>query len=190
MSPTEFRNIGGKLRQARLTRRMRLKDIALQVGCSESMLSKIERQRVVPSLRILHRIATVLDTSIAALFADPQDDEIQIYRAGERPTIVLDPTTDQPQIHLERLVPHIEDQMIDGNIHVVFPGATNGGEIKHVGQEIGVVVEGQLELTVGERTFLLKSGDSFFFRSNLPHSYRNTSDTVSKVVWINTPPTF
>ena len=86
--------------------------------------------------------------------------------------------------------PDWEVQIIDGNVHVVFPGAWNGGEIKHFGQEIGFVIEGQIELTVGEQQFRLKTGDSFFFRSSLPHSYRNTTAQICKVVWINTPPTF
>jgi transcriptional regulator with XRE-family HTH domain len=190
MSPTEFHHVGSRLRQARLTKRMRLKDVAGEVGCSESMLSKIERERVVPSLRILHRVAAVLNTSIAVLFADPQDDDVQIYRAGKRPTVILGSDSDSPRIHLERLVPHVDDQIIDGNVHVVFPGACNGGEIKHLGQEIGFVIEGQIELTVGQQEFRLKTGDSFFFRSSLPHSYRNTTSQISKVVWINAPPTF
>lgn len=84
----------------------------------------------------------------------------------------------------------VGDQIIDGNVHVVFPGASNGGEIKHLGQEIGFVIEGQIELTVGRQEFRLNPGDSFFFRSSLPHSYRNTTSQISKVVWINTPPTF
>ena len=49
MSPTELHHVGSRLRQAPLIKRMRLKDVAGEVGCSESMLSKIERERVVPS---------------------------------------------------------------------------------------------------------------------------------------------
>jgi mannose-6-phosphate isomerase-like protein (cupin superfamily) len=52
------------------------------------------------------------------------------------------------------------------------------------------VIEGQIDLTVGQQEFRLKTGDSFFFRSSLPHSYRNTTSQISKVVWINAPPTF
>ena len=190
MSPSEFRHVGTRLRQARLTKRMRLKEVALEVGCSESMLSKIERERAVPSLSILHRVAAVLDTSIAELFADPQEDEVQVYRAGKRPTVILDLGSESPTIQLERLVPHGDDRIIDGNLHVVHPGASNGGEIKHLGQEIGFVLEGQIELTVGKQQFRLETGDSFFFHSNLPHSYRNTTSQISKVIWVNSPPTF
>ena len=68
--------------------------------------------------------------------------------------------------------------------------ATNGGEIKHVGEEVGFVIEGEFELTVGDRSYRLKAGDSFFFRSNQPHSYRNPSSVAARVLWVNTPPTF
>ena len=42
----------------------------------------------------------------------------------------------------------------------------------------------------GDTTHHLKAGDSFFFRSELPHSYRNPGDIEARVLWVNTPPTF
>lgn len=187
---TEIKKIGSKIRQARKTRRLRLRDVAEKVGCSESLLSKLEHDRVTPSLNMLHRIVMALDTSIGALFADTSQGEVQIYRGNTRPVIVLDPHAGGSPIRLERLVPYSEDQIIDGNIHIIEPGAWNGGEIKHNGQEVGYVIEGELALKVGSETYRLQAGDSFFFRSDLPHSYRNLGEITTRVVWINTPPTF
>ncbi len=48
------------MRHARLTKRLRLLDIASQVGCAESMLSKIECGKATPSLGMLHRVAAAL----------------------------------------------------------------------------------------------------------------------------------
>ncbi|MFZ5789588.1 MAG: cupin domain-containing protein [Pseudomonadota bacterium] len=188
--PIEFRDLGAKLRSARKLKRLRLKDVAELVDCSESLLSKIECDKATPSLRLLHRIASVLDTSIADLFSNPGEPDVTIYRGGQRPTVVIKDSHNKSTIRLERLAPYAEDKLLDGNVHIIEPGANNGGEIKHQGQEIGYVIEGRFELTVGERTFLLGVGDSFFFRSDLPHRYRNTGDKVAKVVWVNTPPTF
>ena len=188
--PMEFRDLGAKLRSARKLKRLRLKDVAELVDCSESLVCKIECDKATPSLRLLHRIASVLDTSIADLFSDPGEPDVTIYHCGQRPTVVIKNGHDAPAIRLERLAPYAEDKLLDGNVHVIEPGANNGGEIKHQGQEIGYVIEGRFELTVGERTFLLNVGDSFFFRSDLPHWYRNTGDTLARVVWVNTPPTF
>ncbi len=190
MTGLEFNKLGVKLRQARKLKRMRLKDVASEVGCSESLLSKIECDKATPSLRTLHRIVTVLDTSIASLFADPAGANVTLYRSGERPVTVIDAADGPETIRLERMTPYVEGQSLEGNVHVVSPGATNGGEINHIGEEVGYVLEGELELTVGNTTYHLKAGDSFFFRSELPHSYRNPGEVTARVLWVNTPPTF
>ncbi len=88
------------------------------------------------------------------------------------------------------MTPSVDGQSLEGNIHVVSPGATNGGEINHIGEEVGYVLEGEFELTVGSTTYHLKAGDSFFFRSELPHSYRNPGEAAARVLWVNSPPTF
>ena len=51
-------------------------------------------------------------------------------------------------------------------------------------------LEGEFELTVDGTTYSLKAGDSFFFRSELPHSYRNPGAIEARVLWVNAPPTF
>ena len=160
------------------------------VGCSESMLSKIECDRVRPSLQMLHRISNVLDTSIGNLFAEQRESDVTVYRRGKRPVVVIAGDDSKPPIRLERLAPHFEEQQIDGNIHIIEPGANNGGEIKHLGQEIGYVLEGEIELVVGDQRHHLTEGDSFFFKSDLPHSYRNIGKNLARIIWINTPPTF
>jgi uncharacterized cupin superfamily protein len=55
---------------------------------------------------------------------------------------------------------------------------------------VGYVLEGRLELSIDGASHLLGPGDSFSFPSHLAHTYRNPGDTVTRVVWINTPPTF
>ena len=70
------------LRHSRKVKRLRLKDVASEVGCSESFLSKLECGKVTPSLRMLHDMTTVLDTSITSLFADHEGASVTIYRAA------------------------------------------------------------------------------------------------------------
>lgn len=190
MSGLEIHDLGSKLRHARKIKRLRLKDVANAVGCSESLLSKIECDKATPSLRTLHRIVSALDTSIASLFANSSNSEVILYRDGERPVVVIDEPKRANAIRLEPVIPYVDGRSLEGNIHVVAPGATNGGEIKHVGEEVGYVLEGQFELTVGDNIYKLTAGDSFFFRSELPHSYRNVGKVTARVLWINTPPTF
>ena len=129
MSGIEIHDLGAKLRHARKVKKQRLKDVAAAVGCSESLLSKIECDKVTPSLRTLHRIVSVLDTSIASLFADPRNSDIVLYRGGDRPVVVIGEPGQDNTIRLERVVPYVDGRSLECNIHIVTPGATNGGEI-------------------------------------------------------------
>jgi transcriptional regulator with XRE-family HTH domain len=191
MLPTEFHDLGTRLRHVRRLKRLTLKQVAERAGCSESLVSRIETMRAPPSLRTLHRLAAALDTSISALFAEPKEKPVAIYRSGERRIVVIDDETKNGrEIRLERLTPYHEGHQLDGNIHVIAPGADNGGEIKHSGEEIGYVLSGQIELTVDGTRYTLSAGDSFYFRSDLLHSYRNTGADTARIIWINTPPTF
>jgi len=93
-------------------------------------------------------------------------------------------------ILLERLVVPSPGQLLQGDIHVLEPLARSDEQIHHVGEELGYVLEGELELTLGDQSYSLKAGDSFYFPSTEPHSYRNPGDTVARILWVNTPPTF
>lgn len=186
----DFRNVGAKIRRLRRMKKMRLIDLAKEVNCSESLLSKIEHGRSSPSLKILHRIAQAVDISIAKLFESPREDEVLINAEGDRPVITLKKNGEKPGITLERLTLGTADDTIDGNIHIVPPGVSSGGEITHEGQEIGYVLAGELELVVSGRHYRLQPGTSFHFSSLLPHSYSNPGKEVTRVFWVDSPPTF
>ncbi len=182
-------NFGVKLRHARMTRGLTLKEVAEQAGCSESMLSKIETMRVNPSLAMLQRLTSALDINIGALFSDGES-EGPVTRHGARPIIELDALRHGPGVVLERVIPYSKAHMLQANIHVVSPGGSSAGHISHLGEEVGYVIEGSLELTIGETVYTLSAGDTFCFRSETPHGYRNLGDRPARIMWVNTPPTF
>lgn len=190
-SSTETPKIGLKLRRARMLRGHRLRELAEKVGCSESFLSKIENNKVRPSLRMLHKIASELDTSIGLLFTE-QDTRV-ILRKGTRQIIDAGGSNQRRTnvgVKLEWLIPYPLSALLSGSIHIVEPGGGSEGLIAHSGEEVGYVLEGRFELTVGKEIFLLEAGDSFFFPSDILHGYRNPGKVTTRVIWINTPPTF
>lgn len=181
--------IGKRLRQARRANNMSLKELADAVGCSESLLSKIENERARPSLQMLHKIVENLGLTIGGLFAQRSAPDGIVTRKGERSVIRMDSAAGGG-VRLECIVPEDGGEFIYGSIHVVEPDGGSKGTITHHGEEVGYVLEGSLELTVDKEVYNLNEGDSFFFRSNLPHSYRNTGKVQARVLWVNSPPTF
>jgi len=176
--------LGARLRHARRVAHLTMTQVATRAGCSESLISKIENGQATPSLSMLHRIAGALDTNIATLTTEEAPVEGPVLRRGERPVIRTGGIT------LERLVLPKRGGLLQANIHIVEPGVETDGQIVHVGEEVGYVLEGQLELWLGEKRHLIETGDAFTFSSQLPHGYRNVGSTVARILWVNTPATF
>lgn len=73
-----------RLRHARLAQEITLKQLALKVGCSESLLSKLENEVASPSLAMLHRVASALETSISDLMAENWVADSPVVKAEQR----------------------------------------------------------------------------------------------------------
>ncbi|VVE26514.1 XRE family transcriptional regulator [Pandoraea capi] len=183
-------SLGLRLKHARLVRQLTLKALAELAGCSESLLSKVERANATPSLATLHRIAHALDTNIGELVSGPDLTSSPVHRSDQRPVVRFPTKRNRGSIMLERVVVPGQGQLLQGDIHVIEPNTSSDEQISHIGEELGYVIEGTLELMLGEERHVLRAGDSFHFPSTLPHSYRNPGETVTRVLWINTPPTF
>ena len=196
--------IGARLRHARRAKGLLLKDLALRVGVSISLISKYETDKLLPPLTVLHSLVLALDTNIGALFDPGWTGVDHVARAGSRPLIqaggqqlgaaeggqAADGHAAGAGVLLERLVPNGQGHLLQGNIHIVAPGGGSMGPMRHDGDEVGYVLEGRLELHIADARYDLGPGDSFAFASQLPHTYRNPGTVVTRVIWINTPPTF
>jgi len=184
--------IGTRLKHARLSRGIHLRTLAATVGCTESFLSKVENDKVRPSLTMLHRITTALGLSIGKLFEEsPETDgPVAVMRAGKRAMLRTERGRTGEGINLESLMPTYLANLLEANIHHVAAGGSSDGFIEHQGEEMGYVLRGQLELVVGGQKVDLFEGDSFFFKSHLPHGYRNPGTVAAQVLWVNTPQSF
>lgn len=71
------------------------------------------------------------------------------------------------------------------------PGTDTGDEMyAHEGEEAGMLVEGRLELTVGNDVYILEPGDSYYFESSRPHRFRNPFDLPARLISATTPANF
>ena len=182
--------LGRRLKAARQAKGLLMREIADQVGCSKSLISKFEHGKASPSLATLHQIVRALGTNIGALCDHVPASTVHISRADGRPLIKTAANGSARGVTLERLVPHGDGHQLQGNIHIVPPGQGSTGTISHEGEEIGYILAGRLDLTIGKKTYYLSKGNSFVFPSGLDHAYRNPGRGMTKIVWINTPPTF
>ena len=129
---------------------------------------------------------------MTALFNNTEADNepVLVLYPKDRQVIRVDPLWHGAGIELERLIPNARGALLQANVHVVSPGASSDGMIHHAGEELGYVLEGRLDLNVDNVIYRLEAGNSFFFPSSLPHGYRNPGKITTRVLWVNSPPTF
>ena len=179
--------VGQRIRDLRRTRAMSLEAVAARTELSIGFLSQIERGLSSPSLRVLATLADVLGVGIAGLFGAKENDaaapdaivtrerqraELNLWRTGISKQL-LSPAGSEGRLNL--FLVHME------------PGGSTGDELyTHDGEEAGLVIEGEMKLTVDTESWTLKHGDSFRFASRRPHRFGNpSSDSKAVVLWVN-----
>lgn len=190
-SQDELAVLGLKLRHARTVRGMRLSDLAAVSGCSESLLSKIENGKTIPSLNTLHSLAKGLGLTIAKLLSDDAALKGVVMREGQRPVLSRMGLGGYgvDGVETELLIPFGAESALQATLLHVQPGARSDGMRQHEGDEVGYIVSGQITLTVDNESYFLKAGDAFFFPSMRPHGIANPGALPAIVIWVNTPPT-
>lgn len=190
--PNNRIRIGAKLRHARMIKGMKLTEVAAGISTSESFISKLENDKVQPSLAVLHKLVAFLGINVTSLFANPNEDQgpLFVMRAGQRPVIQTNRRHQTDGVNIEWIAHNSGNSILQASIHIVAPNGCSHGLITHVGEEIGFVLQGVLDLTVGNELCRISTGDSFFFSSEHPHGYVNPGSAIARILWVNTPPTF
>jgi transcriptional regulator with XRE-family HTH domain len=179
--------LGARIRHARILKGLRMREVAEAVGCDESMISKIESGKVVPSMMMLSKIVRSLDRDMSSFFGLEIDQHKLVQSPADRTKVVGDALRGGTGVTYERLVPLAAGNLLEANIHHVAPGGEKTDSITHQGETVGYLLEGEVDFVIDGTTYRMKAGDSFFFKAHLPSGYRNTGSTVARIVWVNTP---
>lgn len=194
-TPNEVILLGDELRSLRKAHGLTLQALAGKSGKSVSFISKIERGLARPSITALQDIAEALSVPIGWFFQTegpvPADEKPYIVRADRRRRLTYSGMTSTDYMGCED---YLLSANLDGQLALGMsryePGGTAGDDLyTHKGEEAGLVLEGEIELTLDEDVFRLKPGDSFSFPASIPHTYRNPGRTTAVIVWANTPVT-
>ncbi len=182
-----MREIGEKLKFFRLANKLTLKQLATRAGCTESYLSQLERGHANPSIMILKKIASALQVKIVDFFLEPETEEDDIVlKEGERVNINFK----RGDAKIQMLVRNIRDKRMQPFYTTIKPGGGSKGAYSHIGEEFGIVLQGELEINLNGKAYRVKKNESFYFSSQIPHSWTNPGKRKAIVIWVVSPPTF
>jgi DNA-binding transcriptional MerR regulator/mannose-6-phosphate isomerase-like protein (cupin superfamily) len=174
---------GQRFRRLRARRGLSLAQVARATGVSVGFLSALERGQMRSSVATLRRIARFYRTNILSLF-ETSGDSRRLVRPGERKILET-----IPGVRMELLA--WGHTAMEPHLFRVKPGGGSGESYSHEGEEFLHVLRGDFEIWLnGKEHYRLKPGDSLYFESSTPHSWKNPGRKETWLLWINTPPTF
>lgn len=176
------RELGHAVRELRTSQRLTLAMLASLVGVSPSAISQIERGATEPSLGTLWKLGKALNASLFDFFTHDEQPAVEVTRRLERTHVEFE------RFRYE-VVARSTERLLDLFFLRVEPGEEAVRETTaHAGEECGVVLEGALEVLVGDQVYRLGTGDGIWFLSTQPHTFRPADGTGSLSVWADTIP--
>jgi transcriptional regulator with XRE-family HTH domain len=181
--------IGDKLRALRLKKKMGLVELGRHTGLSAAMLSKVERGKLFPTLPTLLRIALVFNVDLEYFFSDDQKRHVlAIVRRAERKRFPERPDGRDISFYFESLDFAAVERKLNAYYAEFQPLQPGKARLHHhAGAEFLSVLRGKLELHIGTENHVLESGDSIYFDSSLPHSYRRISQKPCGAIVVTVP---
>lgn len=185
---------GAEVRQLRKARQMTLAELAKSSGVSISHLSAIERGTVNASLNKISRIAEALAVPEEWFFNrrpghGPLERAYVVRQSNRRNLNLLYSEPVEQSGYSDQLL----SSSIGGGFYLGISEYRPQSEqvvdqyFSRDGELHGVVLEGELQLSLETETINVRAGDSFSFPGNILHVLRNVTDQPARLIWVNSP---
>jgi transcriptional regulator with XRE-family HTH domain len=183
--------IAHRLRELRDAQGLSLAALAERSGVSKSNISLIERGESSATATVLDKLSAALGVTVASLFEQSADAPSPVSRAKDQP-VWTDPASGYLRRNLSPAI-YSPIQLVEVSFpagqRVAYDTTTRDVEVH---QQVWII-EGTMEVTVGETQWTLATGDCLAMRLDQPIAYHNPTAKparylVSLVTQAHKPP--
>ncbi len=162
-------DIGGKIKKLRMEKGLTLRDVSKKTGFSTALLSQIENNVVSPPISTLWKIAEALDVKIGYFFQETpkEGQDYCIVRAGQGKPMARRET--YPNLSFYSLAFGKIDRKMDPFLVVFDRDEEIKEPMSHEGEEFLYILEGSLDIQLGDTFITLNEGDSIYYDSRISH---------------------
>src|SRR6478736_6711177 len=187
-------DVGGRLKEIRASAGLSQRKLAARSGVTHSLISLIEQNRNSPSVASLRKILDGIPMSMVNFFDEERVPRGKVFFEADD---LLDLTSRLHQVSGGSGEGRMSFRQVGDakahNLQILHESYEAGADtgvtmLKHDSHEGGVVLSGELEITVGDQIKILKPGDAYLFDSRVPHRFRNIGTERCTVVSACTPP--
>jgi len=182
--------LGRKLHQLRMRKKIALVDLGKHTGLSPSLLSQLENGKMIPTLPTLARIAMLFDVGLEHFFGDKRGRKLfSVVRAQERMRFPERPDLPAPSYFFECLTFATQGKGLQAYLAEFLPRVpVEGREHFHEGSEFVFVLDGTLTIRFQGEDHELRTGDSVLLDSSEPHTYHGSGKKGARAVVVTVPP--
>jgi transcriptional regulator with XRE-family HTH domain len=183
-------DVASRIRELRKARGLSLDELALRSFVSKSMISQIEGNKTNPTLAMIWKIAQGLETTVQELLEpDSSDDELdedentsEILFSHTRKENFNQITAEKPGVHFRVLTPMSQAEDLEIYRISLRPGAVLDSQPHIPGtEEYLTLIKGELEVSAGENSGIMHSGDFIMYNADGMHSMKNIGTETAEV---------
>jgi len=181
--------LGDRIRARRKELRLSQSELAEQAGVTASFVSQVERDVTSPSIDSLYRISQALKVPVFHFLLEPEGRN-PVVRQHERLRIAW--PWAGPELTFQLLTPRTS-QRLEAFMTEWQPGEPGSDAISGFGdatEEFIYILQGQLEIRLGEDVYLLGPGDTVCFEGVMLRGMRPRGDQTVRFISVITPPAF
>jgi len=184
--PVPEMRVGEKIKRLREDRAMSLEEMSKKTGLSSSVLSQLENHLISPPLGTLIKIACAFEVPVGYFFRDqPEQDPFCLVREHERQKVSRFASKDGVNYgySYEALGYGKKDRHMEPFVVTLTPATLGPADLSsHAGEEFIYVLEGEVEVTLGDHTDRLRPHDSIYYDATLPHRVSCAQGRPAKIV--------
>ncbi len=181
----EEARVGEKIKELREKKGLSLKDLADLTGFSTALLSQMENHLVSPSLGTIIKLASALGVRVGDFWGETEGEPFTIVRKEERKKVSRFASKDGVKYgySYESLGFDKKDRHMEPFIVTLEPATVKTAKTSvHEGEEFIFVLEGEMEVILGNHTDVLYPGDSIYYDSTIPHKVQCHQDKITRIL--------
>jgi len=177
-------SVGARVKAVREKKALSLQDVALRTGFSESNISQIETGEALPPLGDLVKLARALEMKMGYFLVQGESKPYTVVHKKNRKTVSRygSQKTIRYGYSYESLAPEKRERNMEPFLVTLEPTSQDEPPSTHDGEEFIFVLEGEIEVLLGENREVLSSEDSIYYDSSLPHRVRSLGDRSARIV--------
>jgi len=182
--------VGEKIKALRQEANISLQDLAEKSGYSTAVLSQIENHLISPSLGVLVHLAKAMEVSIGSFFGQEETEPFTLIRKGEEHTVSRFASKEGVRYGYtyKSLGAGKKDRLMEPFIITLEPATIkNETCYGHEGEEFLYVLDGRIDVTLGEHTDVLEEGDCIYYDSTIPHRVQCHGGEPAKILAVVHP---